>query len=91
MKFQQMDIARVSRPRELIPEGFHKVLSQSSACAIADDYGDHDVIDDDCDYYDFVDGDYDQIFSLYCLHWVKDLPTAVSNIHQLLVHQVSSS
>jgi len=51
MSFQQMDIARISRPRDLFPQGFHK------------------------------------IFSLYCLHWVKDLPAAVRNIHQLLVHQ----
>ena len=28
MSFQQMDIARISRPRDLFPEGFHKVLSR---------------------------------------------------------------
>lgn len=26
-----------------------------------------------------------KIFSLYCLHWVRDLPTAVRNIHSLLL------
>ena len=26
-----------------------------------------------------------QIFSLYCLHWVRDLGTAVGNISSLLV------
>ena len=25
MSFQQMDIARISRPRDLFPQGFHKV------------------------------------------------------------------
>ena len=28
--FQQMDIARISKPRDLFPEGFHKVFLQSS-------------------------------------------------------------
>ena len=27
---------------------------------------------------------FDKIFSLYCLHWVKDLGSAVRNIHHLL-------
>ena len=27
---------------------------------------------------------FDKIFSLYCLHWVKDLPLAFKNIHDLL-------
>ena len=26
-----------------------------------------------------------KIFSLYCLHWVRDLPTAIRNIHTLLL------
>ena len=26
-----------------------------------------------------------KIFSLYCLHWVRDLPAAVRNIHSLLL------
>ena len=32
MSFQQMDIAQISRPRELFPKGFNKVLSRSSWC-----------------------------------------------------------
>ena len=28
---------------------------------------------------------FDKIFSLYCLHWVRDLPVAVKNMHHLLV------
>ena len=28
---------------------------------------------------------FDKIFSLYCLHWIEDLPSAVRNIHDLLV------
>lgn len=34
---------------------------------------------------DIFPAGFDKIFSLYCLHWIKDLPAAVRNIHELLV------
>ena len=34
---------------------------------------------------DIFPAGFDKIFSLYCLHWVKDLQLAVRNIHELLV------
>ena len=34
---------------------------------------------------DLFPAGFDKVFSLYCLHWIKDLPVAVKNIHELLV------
>lgn len=36
---------------------------------------------------DVFPGGFHKVFSLYCLHWVRDLPRAVTNIYQLLVNQ----
>ena len=49
LSYSVMDIEKVTRVRDLFPDGFHK------------------------------------IFSLYCLHWVRDLTSALRNIKELLM------
>ena len=72
MKFQQMDIARISKPRELFPEGFHKVFLRTLAFdANHDVQRDYDVVDRN-------DDAYDQIFSLYLVKLMLVMISVIS-------------